>query len=442
MRRVLSVFDLSVLASASMAPAFSLATTLGVMVAVSGALTAWALLATTAIMVLVAQTFAQLAARFPDAGSSYAWARRAFGEGAGAYTAWILLIANFFAVLATALPAGIYSLALVAPNLTESPPWEAGVGSLWIVACALILYLGMRPSARVATVLLVAELAVLAASAVASISTPSVANATAAGGLSVGAGGFIAAMALGIWMLDGWEVSAATSEETSGASSTAGSGGVIGLVLTAVLIIACTLAYLHGSGVAGIQAHQVDVLAFVGEGLGGPWKTLLVATVLVSLAAALETTLLYLVRSVYAMGRDGVLPQALGRLGERTKDPDVALAVVSVAVIAATLLVAFVPTANAALTLVLSGTSVFLGLLFLTSCAAALRLFDQEPPFNAWLAAAALVVILGIAVVQAPASTRWCVGIGLTLGLPVAAVFTVRKRAGKVGTPAARNIGG
>src|SRR5262249_42983984 len=99
-----------------MGPAFSLAGTLGVMVAAAGAASAWALLATTGIMILVACTFAQLVTRFPNAGSSYSWARMAFGEGAGAYTAWILLIANFCAVLATAVPAGVYTLELVAPQ--------------------------------------------------------------------------------------------------------------------------------------------------------------------------------------------------------------------------------------------------------------------------------------------------------------------------------------
>ena len=84
-----------------MGPAFSLASTLGVVVAAAGMLTISALAAITVVLLCVALAFMQLAARFPDAGSSYAWARRAFGEGAGAYTAWILLVANFFAVLAS-----------------------------------------------------------------------------------------------------------------------------------------------------------------------------------------------------------------------------------------------------------------------------------------------------------------------------------------------------
>ena len=127
-----------------MGPAFSLASTLGVMVVAAGAMTGWALLATTAIMILIALTFAQLTARFPDAGSSYAWARRAFGEGEGAYTAWVLIVANFFAVLATAIPAGVDTLEL---RRRRSPRRKRPFGmrrsaALWIVACTFVLYAG------------------------------------------------------------------------------------------------------------------------------------------------------------------------------------------------------------------------------------------------------------------------------------------------------------
>lgn len=424
-----------------MGPAFSLASTLGVMVVAAGALTLWALLAMCAIMLLLALTFAQLSARFPDAGSSYAWARRAFGEGAGAYTAWILILANFFAVLATAIPAGVYTLELIAPRLVDAPVWEAVVGSVWIVGCALVLFAGMRPTALVAALLLAAELAVLSASVVAAYISPfpAMRGVEAHTGPAVGVGGFIAAMVLGIWMVDGWEVSAATSEESRG-TATAGTGGILGLLLTAAILVACSAAYLR-VGVGGIAAREIDVLAFVGERLGGAWKTILVATVLVSLAAALQTTLLYLVRSVYAMGRDGVLPRALGRLGMQTRDPDIALVAVTVAVLGATLLVGFVPTANAALEIVLNGTAIFLGLLFVTSCAAALRLRDKETPFFAAAAGLALLAILGVALMQAAPATRWCVIAGLVAGVPVALAHAARTR-GQVRTPAAGNIGG
>jgi amino acid transporter len=424
-----------------MGPAFSLATTLGVMVAAAGALTIAALLGTTIVLLLVAIAFMQLITRFPDAGSSYGWARRAFGEGAGAYTAWILIVANFFAVLATAIPAGTYTLALVAPSLVDSAFWSAAVGCMWVIGIALVLYLGIRSSARVAAVLLVAELAVLAASAVAGFGhapPPVIKGSTN----SLGAIGFIEAMVLGIWMVDGWEVTASTSEETRDAARVAGVGGIVGLLVTAVFLIVCTGAYVHIGGVQGLAGNQTDVLAFVGERLGGIWRQLLVITVLVSLAATLETTLLYLVRSIYAMGRDGVLPAGLGRLGARTRDPDVALWAVTVASLLAMAIVGLVPSANDRLTLVLNGSAVFLGLLFLISCLAALRLCREDTPLFAAAGALALVIILAVAVVQAAPATRWCIVVALGAGLPITLGYAARRRARKGPSPAAGNIGG
>lgn len=429
-----------------MGPAFSLASTFGVMIAVAGTFALPALAATTVVMVLLALTFTQLAARFPDAGSSYGWARRAFGDDFGAYTAWVLLLANFFAVLATAIPAGSYTLALVAPKLVDNPAWDAGVGAIWVVACALILYLGIRSSARVAAALLVAELFILGASAVAGAMFSAPAPA-ARSPQTFHLSGFVAAMVLAIWMVDGWEVSASTSEETRGAPRSAGLGGILGLLVTAAFLFACSAAYLHVGGVAGLGEHQLDALAFVGTQLGGVWRTLLIITVLVSLTASLETTLLYLVRSVYAMGRDGVLPTALGRLGDSTRDPDVSLVVVTIASVLAMVLVGLVPSANAGLTLVLDGTAVFLGILFLTSCMAALRLRAQEDgpkgtPLFAATAGFALVIILVVAVAQSAPATRSCIVAGLALGVPVTLVPRMRRRFGKVQGPAVRNIGG
>jgi amino acid transporter len=206
-------------------------------------------------MVLLALTFTQLTARFPDAGSSYGWARRAFGDGFGAYTAWILLLANFFAVLATAIPAGSYTLALVAPQLVDNPAWDAGVGSAWVVACALILYLGIRSSARVAAALLIAELVILGGSAFAGATFSAHAAATPSPPQNLGLTGFVAAMVLAIWMVDGWEVSASTSEETRRGPRSAGEGGVVGLLVTAVFLFVCSAAYVHVAGVAGLAAH-------------------------------------------------------------------------------------------------------------------------------------------------------------------------------------------
>src|ERR1700722_2998256 len=142
MRRVLGLPDLLVLSAASIGPAFSLATTFGPMVAAGGSATPFALLLVTAIMVCVAIAYRRLGARYPNAGSAYTWVRIAFGPRAGAYAAWVLIVANLFAITAPAGPAGAYTLSLLAPALSGSPRADALVGAAWVLGAGALLYCG------------------------------------------------------------------------------------------------------------------------------------------------------------------------------------------------------------------------------------------------------------------------------------------------------------
>jgi amino acid transporter len=76
------------------------------------------------------------------------------------------------------------------------------------------------------------------------------------------------------------------------------------------------------------------------------------------------------------MGRDGVLPPAFGRLDARDQ-PAFAVGVMTAIGIAGALGSAFSPTIRAAFEFVLNGTAVFLGVLFLLSAAAAVRIFAR-----------------------------------------------------------------
>ena len=228
-------------------------------------------------------------------------------------------------------------------------------------------------------------------------------------------------------MIDGWEVSASASEEASGPAETSGRGGIAGLLVTTAVLVVAMRAYLHIGSVAGFSANQTDAMSYVASRLGGPaWRIAIVATVLVSTAATLWTTILYLSRSTYAMGRDGVLPLALGRLDARNL-PVNALFVVSGAVAAFTLLTGFWPTAASVLNLVLNGTAVFLGALFCMSALAALRLLaggNAGRGFTSFavplFGAVALGAIIAVDVVQSDAITRTIEIGGLLVGVPFA----------------------
>lgn len=362
-----------------MGPAYSLASTMGPMVFAAGYGAPLALIALSAIMLCIAVAFAFLSRVAPNAGSSYSWIRMAFGTYAGAYGAWLLLLSNFFATMATAIPAGIYTLALVAPAHVQDPLWTAGIGAVWIIASAALLYAGVRPTAMVTFLALALELGVLLAAAVAAalhapVSAPATASSTplpAAFGIS----GFVTAMTLAVWMSDGWEVSASTSEEVENSATASGRGGIAGLLLSTVVLVACMYAFLHLGSLQGFADNQADALAYVGTLLGSnAWRVAIVVTVLLSTLSTLWTTILYLSRSVYAMGRDAVLPRALGTLDARD-EPLWSMVVVSVLVTICELATGFSQSAVDQLTLVLNASSVFLGLLFVLSAAAAARRF-------------------------------------------------------------------
>lgn len=422
--RVLALRDLVVVAAAAMGPAFSLATTMAAMIAAAGRWTALALAIIAVLMAMIAAGYKRLGERMRDAGSSYAWIRVAFGPVTGAYGAWVLLVANMFAVLATALPAGAYTLDLVAPALASSALAVSLVGCVWIVATSVLLWSGLRPTAMLTLILLAAELVVLSAAAGVSALHPR-ADAVAFVPAPLAWGGLVGAIVVGIWMIDGWEVSASTAEEARGDAAMPGWGGLIGLLITSLVLLAGIAAFARVGTSAGFAAHDNDALAYIGERLGGVWPQLLSITVLVSFVASLQTTLVYLTRSLFGMGRDGVVPQAFGRL-DRRDEPTASIVLIAALSLVLCLAEGVSADAKSAFDFVLQGTSWFLGVLFVMSAAAAARIFAGERSrlltgvALPGVAAAVLGAILIVALLRDDTPTRGFIAASAIIGLPLA----------------------
>jgi len=428
---VLRFFDVSVLSSASMAPAYSLASTMGPMIVAAGTFAPLSLLSVSAIMLCIAIGYAQLSRIAPNAGSSYSWIRMAFGAYAGAYGAWLLILSNVFATLATAVPAGIYTLDLLAPGRALNPVWDAAVGAAWIAGSALLLYAGVRPTAIVTAGALALEIGVLAAAAIFAWLSPHAAAAHPAASSDVKAlafsgFGFIYAMTLGVWMSDGWELSAATSEEVAKDPTASGRGGITGLLVTTATLAVAMFAFDRLGTLGGFKENEADAMRYVADLLGAPiWRPVILTTVLVSTSSALWTTLLYLSRSIFAMGRDRVLPRAVGTLDAR-EEPFWSLVATAFLVIGLELLTGLSPSAHAQLDFVVNGSSLFLGLLFAATAAAAVRIFWAQPAFR-WtgvvipgIGLVALMVVLGATVIFEDRTSQLYAAGGIVIGVPLA----------------------
>jgi amino acid transporter len=385
--RTLNLGDLFVLSSSSMAPAYSLAAVMGLVVAAAGLGAPLGLVVSTIPIAFIAIGFMRLTNKLPSAGAVYTWARAAFGDRASWFVAMLLIIAYYFGTIACAFPTGVYTLKLLFPDATPQPFAIAVAAVLWTAFSTYFLVIGARPTARLSLGFLIFELVAMLfiaglAFAHPYIGTPQAQIAPL--GLQLGTmgwSGVFAAAVLSVWITAGWEISSYSAEEAEKGGSAAGAAALIGLLGTFLIVIICEIAYLRVGTVEGFAAHQDDALAYVSARLGGGWiQYLMVATVLASSAAALWTTMQLLSRGVFAMGRDRLLPASLAAVHPKFGSPWCSIATVAVPISVIMLLAGLKASAQDTLLSAVGGSSVFLGLTFIITAFACVRLHTKPAP--------------------------------------------------------------
>ncbi len=162
----LGLISTTIIATASVAPAYSLAATLGLVVgAVALQSPAVAVLAFVP-MLLTSIGYSELNKADPDCGTTFTWATRAFGPRTGWAGGWGIIAADVLVMASLAQVAGQYVFFLVSgPNssIGQNPAsgWVLLVGVLWIVAMTYICYRGIEVSANFQKALLSIELVML-----------------------------------------------------------------------------------------------------------------------------------------------------------------------------------------------------------------------------------------------------------------------------------------
>ena len=162
----LGLVSTTIIATASVAPAYSLAATLGLVVgAVALQSPAVAVLAFVP-MLLTSIGYSELNKADPDCGTTFTWATRAFGPRTGWAGGWGIVAADVLVMASLAQVAGQYVFFLVAgPNSSiganPASGWVLLVGVLWIVVMTYICYRGIEVSANFQKALLAIELVML-----------------------------------------------------------------------------------------------------------------------------------------------------------------------------------------------------------------------------------------------------------------------------------------
>src|SRR6266487_495923 len=134
-----------VIGVASTAPAYSLAATLGFVVAVGGVgAHAPAIMIVAFIpMLLIAAGYYWLNRADPDCGTSFTWVTRAMGPRLGWLTGWAIVVADVVVMAALAYIAGVYTFLLFGLDAAAANLLDVSiVAAIWIVVMTWICYVG------------------------------------------------------------------------------------------------------------------------------------------------------------------------------------------------------------------------------------------------------------------------------------------------------------
>src|SRR6202046_4023105 len=348
----LGLISSTVIATASVAPAYSIAATLVFVVLAVGLQSPAVAVLAFVPMLLTSIGYSELNKADPDCGTTFTWATRAFGPKTGWAGGWGIIVADVLVMASLAQVAGQYGFLLFnAKGIGENAgsSWVLLVGVVWIVVMTYICYRGIEVSANFQKALLGIELVMLVVLSVTALVkvagghappghlTPSISwlNPFHISSFSAFASGII----LMVFIYWGWDTAVAVNEETKDKEKTPGRAAILStfiLLATYALVIFSVQSFagIKGTGNGlGNAANAGDVLSIQGNLVFGTsaWGSflthLLLLMVLSSAAASTQTTILPTARTSLSMATYRAIPSAFGRVHKRFLTPTVSTVV-------------------------------------------------------------------------------------------------------------------
>jgi amino acid transporter len=325
-----------VIGLASTAPAFSLAATIGWLALAVGNQSLAVLWVAFIPMAMVAVAYRELNRVIPDCGTTFTWATKAFGPHVGWMGGWGLAVSGIIFVANAADIVGIYTVQLYAQitgadaePLLDNKLLVIAIALVFIAAMTWINYRGIEGSARMQYVLVVVQFAVLLLVAVLALVAVFGGNGLEAAKepaktwfnpFAIGDfEAFVQGVLLAVFIYWGWDTVLAINEETKDRARTPGRAALISTVLLLGIYLLFTMAMVAyaGTGRSGLGSpkHADDVFTVIAEPLLGSWGApILLAVVLISAAASLQTTIMPTARGTLAMAVYKALPDRFAQV--------------------------------------------------------------------------------------------------------------------------------
>jgi amino acid transporter len=356
----LGLISTTIIATASVAPAYSIAATLVFVVGFVGLQSPVVAILAFVPMLLTSIGYSELNKADPDCGTTFTWATRAFNPRAGWWGGWGIIAADVLVMASLAQVAGQYGFLLFNADGIGSNPtsgWVLLVGVLWIVVMTYICYRGIEVSANFQKILLGIELVVLFVLSITALVKVGTGNAPPEhltpslswlNPFHIGSfNAFVAGIILMVFIYWGWDTAVAVNEETKDKNKTPGRAAILStfiLLVTYALVIFSMQSYAGigttGNGLGNLD-HAGDVLSIQGDSVFGTGTVgqifghLLILMVLSSAAASTQTTILPTARTTLSMAVYKAIPKSFAKIHPRYLTPTVstiAMGVISIIV--------------------------------------------------------------------------------------------------------------
>ena len=298
---------------------------------------------------VTALCYAELAAMVPAAGSTYSYAYAVFGSFLAWFIGWDLLLEYLFAASTVAVGWSGYFVSFMAnmgvdvPESLASPPFgdDAGVVNLPAIAIVLLtcglLYLGTKESARATNAMVVLKVGVLllfigvGAFAIHKANWEPFVPANEGAFGEFGLSGVLRASGIVFFSYVGFDAVSTAAAEARNPQRTIPIGLIATVAVSTFLYVAIGLVMTGLVPYEKLNVADPLALAVQDSSISLSWLDELVSlAAVIGLAATVMVTFYGQTRIFMRMASDGMLPDAIGRVGGRFQTPGFATAICAV----------------------------------------------------------------------------------------------------------------
>lgn len=265
-------------------------------------------------------SYAELASRFPRAGATFEYTRRAFGPRTGFVAGWTMMFAAVIQVSAVAIGfAGYFA------EIFDTPRVPVTLGL--IVVSAVVLWIGVRESIRLGIVFAFIELfGLFLAIAVSARFVGDVDYFEFAGGVSE----IMRGSALLFFAFLGFEQMANLAEEAKNPTRNLPRSIILAVSIVTVIYLLVAITSVSAVDWRELAESDAPLGVVVEQATGAELSTLLSLIALFATANTVLFGLMAASRQVFGMARVGALPTRLARLAEGRSTPVLAILLVTV----------------------------------------------------------------------------------------------------------------